>query len=135
MDDGTYSENFPLKRGRAQGDNISPNTFNFGEQIAIWKIELDPQVAGIWRNFQIPNNIVTNNSSFFMYESRRQTSKNESLADDNTTLTLMEEENLARLREILDAFGDVSGLRCNFGKTMILPVGHDHPPPYQPLRS
>jgi hypothetical protein len=31
LDDGTYSRNFRLDRGRAQGDNISPNTFNFAD--------------------------------------------------------------------------------------------------------
>jgi hypothetical protein len=41
LDDGSYSRSFELGRGRAQGDNISPNTFNFGEQILILKIELD----------------------------------------------------------------------------------------------
>jgi hypothetical protein len=41
LDDGNYSRSFELGRGRAQGDNISPNTFNFGEQILIFKIELD----------------------------------------------------------------------------------------------
>jgi hypothetical protein len=30
LDNGTYSRSFKLGRGRAQGDNISPNTFNFG---------------------------------------------------------------------------------------------------------
>jgi hypothetical protein len=37
-----------LGRGRAQGDNISPNTFNFGEQILLLKIELDPTITGVW---------------------------------------------------------------------------------------
>jgi hypothetical protein len=41
LDNGTYSRNFKLYRGRAQGDNISPNTFNFADQILILKIELD----------------------------------------------------------------------------------------------
>jgi hypothetical protein len=42
LDDGTYSRNFQLGCGRAQGDNISPNTFNFADLILIFKIELDP---------------------------------------------------------------------------------------------
>ncbi len=54
LNDNSYSRNFQLGRGSAQGDNISPNTFNFGDQILIFKIELDPNIAGIWRNFQIP---------------------------------------------------------------------------------
>jgi hypothetical protein len=42
LDDNSYSRNFQLGRGSAQGDNISPDTFNFGDQILIFKIELDP---------------------------------------------------------------------------------------------
>jgi hypothetical protein len=47
LDDGSYSKNFDLGRGRAQGDNISPNTFNFGEQILLFKIELDDRIRSI----------------------------------------------------------------------------------------
>ncbi len=64
LDDGTYSRNFSLGRGRAQGDNISPNTFNFADQILIFKIELDPMINGIWKNFQIPPSFPTNTESF-----------------------------------------------------------------------
>jgi hypothetical protein len=35
----------------------------------------------------------------------------------------MTTDNLARLRTILDDFGDISGLRCNYDKTCILKVG------------
>ncbi len=41
LDNNEYSRPFNLERCRAQGDNISPNTFNFVDQILIWKIELD----------------------------------------------------------------------------------------------
>jgi hypothetical protein len=54
LDDYSYSRNFRLGRGAAQGDNISPDCFNFGDQILIFKIELDPQISGVWQNFQIP---------------------------------------------------------------------------------
>jgi hypothetical protein len=54
LDDNSYSRNFKLDRGRAQGDNISPDTFNFGDQILIFRIELDPNIAGVWQHFQIP---------------------------------------------------------------------------------
>ncbi len=94
LDDGTYSRNFSLDRGRAQGDNISPNTFNFADQIRIFKIELDPTFAGIARNFLIPPEITVNNSPHFMFESRGETTRNESLADDNTTLLVLNESNL-----------------------------------------
>jgi hypothetical protein len=123
LDDGTYSRNFTLGRGRAQGDNISPNTFNFAEQILIFKLELDPSLVGINMSLQIPPEIVLNDSPFFMYESGGETCRNKSLADDNTTLLLMKEENLRVLRSILNSFGTISGLICNFDKTVILPIG------------
>jgi hypothetical protein len=124
LDDGSYSRNFKLDRGRAQGDNISPNTFNFADQILILKIELDPGINGIWKNFVIPPSFPANSNPFFMYESLGETSKNESLADDNTTTLLMlDDSSLTTLRSILDDFGRISGLQCNYDKTVIVPIG------------
>jgi hypothetical protein len=135
LDDCSYSRNFELGRGRAQGDNISPNTFDFADQILIFKIEMDPQVSAVWQHLQPPNNIFPLQveqslaeqpetiSDFFRNESHRKTGKNESLADDNTTITIMNHSNLSRLRDILDEFARISGLNCNYDKTCILPVG------------
>jgi hypothetical protein len=123
LDDGSYSRNFKLDRGRAQGDNISPNTFNFADQILILKIELDPGINGIWKNFVIPPSFPANSNPFFMYESLGETSKNESLADDNTTLLMLDDSSLTTLRSILDDFGRISGLQCNYDKTVIVPIG------------
>ena len=47
LENGSLSRNFNLERGRPQGDNISPNTFNFCIQILIFKLELDPGILGI----------------------------------------------------------------------------------------
>jgi hypothetical protein len=47
LDNNINSRPFKLGRGRAQGDNISPNTFNFVDQILIFKIELDPGIQRI----------------------------------------------------------------------------------------
>jgi len=145
LDDNSYTRNFSLGRGSAQGDNISPDTFNFGDQILIFKIELDPEIAGVWQNFQIPQivgnppppeqapdpaiappadeangNLLTD---FFVHESARETGKNESLADDNTSILLLSSENLRRLKKVLDDFAEVSGLVCNYDKTCVLPIG------------
>ncbi len=73
-------KNFRLGRGRAQGDNISPNTFNFGEQILLFKIELDDRIRSIWgnalvnpiNNQQLDHPFLPNEhdvNSCFMYES------------------------------------------------------------------
>jgi hypothetical protein len=64
--------------------------------------------------------IVDNNSDFFFHESGRETDKNESLADDNTTLMITSTENFLLLRQILDKFSRVSGLTCNYEKTNVL---------------
>ncbi len=55
-----------------------------------------------------------------MLESGGEASRNESLADDNTTLLLLNEENLISLRNVLDDFGNLSGLKCNFDKTVVM---------------
>jgi hypothetical protein len=54
------------------------------------------------------------NTDFFFHESGRETDKNESLADDNTTLMITSTENFTLLRRILDDFSMVSGLTCNY---------------------
>jgi hypothetical protein len=130
LDDGSYSRNFCLDRGRAQGDNISPNTFNFGEQILLFKIELDPTITGVWGHVPRPINMPNVANPFFMYESGRETSKNESMADDNTTIIKFETDNLLHLRSILEGFAEVSGLTCNFTKTTVMPIG---PEPTVPI--
>jgi hypothetical protein len=37
---------------------------------------------------------------------------------------MLEDASLARLRCILDEFGRISGLQCNYDKTVIVPVGN-----------
>jgi hypothetical protein len=108
---------FKLGRGRPQGDNISPNTFNFAVQILIFKIEQDPVIKIIPRESPHINNL---QNIFFSKECNRDTEKNESLADDNTAVTILEEASLLRIRDSLTAFGNFSGLECNFDKSNIL---------------
>jgi exonuclease III len=63
LDNNKKSPFFKLGRGRPQGDNISPNTFNFAVQILIFKIELDPDIQFIPRVTQNVNRI---NNTFFL---------------------------------------------------------------------
>ena len=120
LDGGKMSRHFRLELGRPQGDVISPNTFNFVVQILILKLELDPDIKKIPR--PDPLRLNNNQHAIFMYESNRETGTNESLADDNTTITLLDLESLARVRHILDDFGVISGLRCNYDKSVIMPT-------------
>jgi hypothetical protein len=55
-------------------------------------------------------------------ESCRQTDTNESLADDNTVISLINRGSLLAIREILNDFSVFSGLKCNFEKTSIMPI-------------
>ena len=113
LDDGSLSRIFNLERGRPQGDNISPNTSNFCVQILIFKLELDTAIVPIPRDVpaldRVPN-LHTN----FLFESCRETSKNEGLADNNTSLVMLDLASLRAIKNALSNFGNISGLKCNY---------------------
>ena len=54
FDDGTLSRQFLLETGAPQGNSPSPLQYNFCEQIAILKLELDPRISSIFTHFDIP---------------------------------------------------------------------------------
>jgi hypothetical protein len=111
LDNNINSRYFKLGTGRPQGDNISQNTFNFCEQILIFKIELDSHISSIPRPLvQFPNNT----DDVFRNEANRETSRDESLADDNTILTLLTRNSLMSIKNILQDFATISGLECNY---------------------
>jgi hypothetical protein len=118
LDETKNSRYFKLGTGRPQGDNLSPFTFNFCEQICILKLELDPLILKIDR----PNPYFLNVAAPFQCEANRETGKNESLADDSTVLTIIEKNSLTQVKNILDRFADISGLKCNYDKTCLLPI-------------
>ena len=107
IDNGTTSRNFLLERVRPQGDNISPNTFNFCMQILIFKLELDPNIKGIPRQVPPLENL-PNLPNFFMHESNRETSKNEGLADDNSSLVLLDFDSLRTINPNKRGIGEKS---------------------------
>ena len=123
------SEPFDLETGRPQGDILSPGTFNIGNQIMLFRLELDPKIASVYQHFLVPRPVFeppNTNSHYnlkFNFESKRETDKGEGFADDTSALTIKSEENLANLSIILDEFADISGLKCNYDKTFIIPVG------------
>jgi hypothetical protein len=112
------SRYFKLETGRPQGDNLSPFTFNFCEQIVIYKLELDPGILRIAR--PAPRIITTH--VLFQAEANRETSTNESLADDSTVLSLIDDRSLTNIKSILDDFAACSGLECNYDKTALMPM-------------
>jgi hypothetical protein len=119
MDEGKCTKYFDLETGRAQGDNLSPFIFNFCEQVLIFKLELDPDIIKIPRNFQAFRNVP---GEVYSAESNRETSTNESLADDNTVLSVINRESLLKINTVLKNFSIFSGLECNFDKTSLMPI-------------
>jgi hypothetical protein len=120
LNKGILSRKFLLERGRPQGDIISPVTFNFCIQILLFKLELCTDIKKIPRAIIPVENILEN--TFFMHESHRETSKTETLADDNTAITLLDITSLRKIKTILEDFGMISGLRCNVSKTVLMPT-------------
>jgi len=119
-DSGNNSRSFKLDRGRPQGDIISPTTFNFCIQILLFKLELEPNIKKIPRLVPEVQNIVVHD--FFIKEAHRESSKTETLADDNTAIMLMDIPSLRTTKNILEQFEQISGLRCNVNKTVLMPI-------------
>jgi hypothetical protein len=65
----------------------------------------------------------TNVMDIIHNESNFETSKNESFADDSTTLTYLEYSDLAAFKKNLENFRNLSGLKCNLEKTVIVRIG------------
>ncbi len=114
LDDNSYTRNFSLGRGSAQGDNISPDTFNFGDQIQI------PQIVGpppprtrLMKTYKL----------IFLFMNRHGRLARTSPSRMKTSILLLSSENLRRLKKVLDDFAKVRGLVCNYDKTCVLPIG------------
>jgi hypothetical protein len=123
LEDGNLSKGFDLKRGTAQGDSPSPFLYNLAAQILLWKIELDPDIEGIYP--PVPENDVVPdiNHEFFAYESNRETNRNESFADDGNNFVLLKFESLLKIKNILLEFRYLSGLSCNVEKSFVMRIG------------
>jgi exonuclease III len=124
LEGGEKSTVFDLLKGTAQGDCPSPIIYNICAQILIFKIELDPTITRINQRANVADNRRGGGAAVFSYESNYETGKNESFADDSTTCTLFRYEDLWSLKNILEKFSKLSGLKCNFEKTSIMRVGN-----------
>jgi Reverse transcriptase (RNA-dependent DNA polymerase) len=127
LDDNSRTRNFNLGTGRPQGDGPSPCQFNAGEQILIFKIELDETIISIYSYSNIPRNFFPSDPEEipinFRYESNCETDKVDDFADDVSDTTIMEINSLTNLKSTLTDFAAISGLKCNFNKSCILPIG------------
>jgi exonuclease III len=119
---------FKLGTGRPQGGNLSPLEFNAGEQLLLFKIELDPQILSIFSGAEVPRNLfpvdIANINKNFFQECNNETDKADGFADDTSAGTIMEINSLTTLKNVLTDFGTISGLQCNFDKTFILQIGN-----------
>ena len=92
LDNFEMSRTFNLEAGRPQGDNLSPPEYNIGQQIVIFRLELDKSFQSVFQHFMgpqlpfpLPNEEEPYNAKF-VNESCKQTNKVEGFADDTTTL-------------------------------------------------
>jgi hypothetical protein len=151
-DSGETTAPFQLGTGFPQGNPPSPSQFNMGEQILIFKIELDPRIRPLkMGSHVIPRNLdfipvrdevqnfplnaaavvpVPAARNYGSSETERNTEKVEAFADDNNVMGLLEETALLAITDILSNFGNLSGLKCNVDKSQILLIGTDNVPEF-----
>jgi exonuclease III len=129
LEDGILTDSFPLGRGRAQGDSPSPRQYNIAEQVFLLKIEFDPVISRLSYTpvierpvpaYYVDANIA---EEIFM---NTGTEKTESFADDANIITEQKYECVYRVKELMDEFYLVSGLKCNVEKTSIMFIGPDN---------
>jgi hypothetical protein len=136
FDDGSLSRPIKLETGRPQGDCPSPLQFNVGNQILLFRLELDPVISSVYSRATVPRNLFPVDTLTipinFRNESNCETDKTDGLADDTTVCTLMSHDSLSGLKVIMQEFETINGLKCNFDKTVILPIGADPDPEVNP---
>ena len=131
LDNSDLSRTFSLGTGRPQGDNLSPTQYNIGQQIQLFRLELDPNFKSVFQHFLKPNfpfplsNIESRSNAKFANESASETDKKEGFADDTTAMGDRSKENVIYVKSILNEFASFSGLKCNFSKTSVMPVGNN----------
>jgi hypothetical protein len=149
-DDGSVTDHFPLGSGFPQGNPPSPDQFNMGIQIFIYKLDLDPAISPLIRqHLQLPvrhlnpdpvpfhnqNQIIDPITNlpvrkYGLKESGRETQKVEAFADDNDVIGRLNENSITCIKDTLHNFAVLSGLRCNVDKSKILLLGCDQIPEY-----
>jgi hypothetical protein len=94
FDNNSFSRPFNLGTGRPQGDVKSPVEFNVGEQILIFKIELDVNIKSVYSTANIPRSrfqdLAEEEHVFFRDESNAETDKVDAFADDASTVEILE---------------------------------------------
>jgi Reverse transcriptase (RNA-dependent DNA polymerase) len=132
LEDDTVSQDFDLDLGSTQGNAPSPLQFNFGEQILLFKIELDVRIISVFNNnvnihihlrLEINVQFNINERGVSRYESRKETNKVEGFADDASAIAKANEGSIIAIKDDLSDFETLSGLKCNVDKSLIMPIG------------
>jgi hypothetical protein len=109
----------------------------------LFKIELSPEIKSVFEHHFIARPFVNvplpctalnpladdEGDDRIKNECAFETSKSDGFADDNTTGMLFEFESLSFLKNVLEDFGQISGLKCNVEKSSIMQVGRRDPVP------
>jgi exonuclease III len=134
-EDGGLSQPFGLGTGFPQGNNTSPKKFNVCGQVLIFKIEFDKDILPVKIDLDrlfltapapapvpVPVPAIPNRE-YGLIESNSETGKAEAFADDLTALGMSTPEAIVAITNILSWFADISGLKCNLDKSMIMVIG------------
>jgi len=116
LDGKRTTEFFPLNRGNAQGDIISPFIFNLCYQILLFKIQYDESIVPAIESTQIPIPGGAN-------QVREISIKVLAMADDANCVLRLDYGSLANVKVILECYRLMSGFECNIEKTLLIPIG------------
>ena len=122
LNDSKMSRIFRLERGNAQGDTISPFLFILCYQILLFKIEYDLQIIGLIEEPVIPASLPP-----IPVQVPLRTGRIYAYADDGNILIRMDLDSLSRIKDILNDYGNISGLVCNVEKTCLMQIGSNLP--------
>jgi hypothetical protein len=100
---GNFTDRINLGQGVPQGDIVSPYIFVIAVEILLIKINYSKNLKGI---------------TFAKREDR-----SEAFADDISIFLERKEEYLRNAMKYLNAFSEISGLKCNISKTKVIPIG------------
>jgi hypothetical protein len=141
LEGGAYSDPIDLERCRPQGDSPSPRQFNMCQQICIFKIELDPNIKSVYLSFVVPRpagqlletrpDLVpelereeAQRAGYRVTDELSTTKKKvSSFADDLTAALKSDPDTVSRVRQALEQFGTISGLRTNVDKSTMMRIG------------
>jgi len=121
-DTGKCSRIFELNRGRPQGDTLSPITFNFSMQILIIKLELCKEIKPVLLDSYERKAEPVRSEQL---AKEKGEGKMECFADDANIFAAADAKTLLTVKEILNDFGVLSGLKCNIEKTCVMGIGTD----------